>query len=141
MLQSNALFPLIFHKIFHVFIFHSGIFLELYTIPVDKSSLNFKLRFHAQLFRSLLSLPCDLSPSSEDALEMWKVKNQNTCWCKNTVPRVSAFHTVVSFHHKGVCNIAIQHDIIQYITHVITHSTHFTIIMFLVAPIEPSTLL
>ena len=48
---------------------------------------------------------------------------------------------VVTFNHERFYNISIQHDIIQYITHVITHSTHFTIIMFLVAPIEPSTLL
>ena len=47
----------------------------------------------------------------------------------------------VAFHHKGFYHITIRHDIIQYITHVITHSTHFVIIMFLVAPIEPSTLL
>ena len=51
------------------------------------------------------------------------------------------FHDSVAFHHKELYNITIQHDIIQYITHVITHSTHFTVIMFLVAPIEPSTLL
>ena len=54
---------------------------------------------------------------------------------------VRTLFATVAFHHKGLYNITIQHDIIQYITHVITHFTHFTRIVFLVALIEPSTLL